>query len=470
MSLAINTPRPTASMDGSNWPPAWRTMAHGVGVGRYIDREFARLEFERLWNKVWQVAARLDEIPQPGDYTVYEIGDQSVVVVRVDADTVKAYHNFCPHRGTALAEGAGHFDRGRIVCPFHGWRWNLAGVNELVLERQEFRDGKLQPGDVALREVAVAVYAGLVFINLDRDPPSFDDYIAPARPWLDGMAIGEMHHYWWKELSIPANWKNAQEAFMEAYHVSATHPQLDKLGREIVYGESTDLDGDLNHRIVDYDAMANGHGRFYAGQSPVRGRIQKTGGAAVDPIDAMTERLMLIVDGMDAMTLKEDVEVLQTLRGKPIPEGSTLGGEFVRALYARAAEQQRPMPTLAPEFLSMWGGEIFLFPNFLILPQAGNCEMYRSRPDPDSPDRCIFEIWSTKTYPAGVPAPRATVERVVDPEDPAQLLLIPRQDLSNLARVQKGMHSQRMRQTWLSNRQETLILNMHQELDRYLQA
>lgn len=471
MSLANIARISSRTEVGDDWPPSWQTTPHGVRVGRYIDADFAQLEFRKLWNKVWQVAARLDEIPQPGDYTVYEIGDQSVLVVRVDAATVKAYHNFCPHRGTTLAEGSGTFDRGRIVCPFHGWRWNTAGGNELVLEKQEFRDGGLQAGDVALRDVAIAIYAGLAFINLDPRPSSFDDYIAPVRPWLDGMAIAEMHHYWWKELSIPANWKTAQEAFMEAYHVSATHPQLDKVGREIVYGESTDLDGDLNHRIVDYEALANGHGRFYAGQSPIRGRIQKTDGApAVDPIDAMIERLMLIVDGMDAMTLKEDVDVLQSLRGKPVPAGSTLGGEFVRALYARAAEQQRPMPAMTPELLAMWGGEIFLFPNFLILPQAGNCEMYRARPDPKDPDRCIFEIWSTKTCPAGVTPPRATRERVSDPHDPAQLLLIPRQDLSNLARVQKGMHNARMRQTWLSNRQETLILNMHRELDRYLQA
>src|SRR3546814_13479841 len=114
-------------------------MPHCSSVGRYIDPGFAKLEFEKLWSKVWQVAARLDEIPQAGDYSVYEIGDQSVVVVRVDAATVKAYHNFCPHRGTALAEGAGHFDRGRIVCPFPGWRWNLAGAHELALEQEEFR-------------------------------------------------------------------------------------------------------------------------------------------------------------------------------------------------------------------------------------------------------------------------------------------------------------------------------------------
>src|SRR3546814_2690471 len=105
MRLAINTRRPAESVGDRDWPPGWRTMPHGISVGRYIDPGFAKLEFEKLWSKVWQVAARLDEIPQAGDYSVYEIGDQSVVVVRVDAATVKAYHNFCPHRGTALAEG-----------------------------------------------------------------------------------------------------------------------------------------------------------------------------------------------------------------------------------------------------------------------------------------------------------------------------------------------------------------------------
>src|SRR3546814_8543258 len=84
-------------------------------------------------------------------------------------------------------------------------------------------------------------------------------------------------------------------------------------------------------------------------------------------------------------TLFPYTTLFRSLRGKAIPAGSTLGGEFVRALYARAAEQQRPMPEMKPELLSMWGGEIFLFPNFMILPQAGNCEMYRSRPDPESP-------------------------------------------------------------------------------------
>jgi hypothetical protein len=118
----------------------------------------------------------------------------------------------------------------------------------------------------------------------------------------------------------------------------------------------------------------------------------------------------------------------------------------------------------------MWGGEIFVFPNLMILPQAGNAMIYRVRPDGFDPDRCIFEILSTKTYPAAISPPRAVAEAITDVTDPEQVRLIPRQDFSNIPRMQKGLHQAGMRQTWLAKEQEKIILNMHQELDRYLQA
>jgi len=450
------------------WPLSRSTQPHGIGVDRYIDPAFAGLEFDKLWNCVWQVAARLDEIPHAGDYTTYDIGHKSVFVVRTEDGSVKAYRNACPHRGTALTPGGcGHFAKGRIVCPFHGWRWDLGGRNQFVLERQEFKNGQLQDSDVALHEVKCVVFAGLIFINFARDPQPFDEFIAPVRHWIEGLAIGEMHHYWWKSIPVPANWKIAQEAFFEAYHVAATHPQLEKVGREMVYSDRTDSEG-LMCRNLAYEIFANGHGRFYGGEkTPMAGHLQEPKG---DPLEAMIDRLTLIVEGMDAMVLKEDVDVLRSLRGKPIPPDSSLGREFAKALYAQAAEQQRPMPRPVPEITAMWGGEIFIFPNFMILPQGGNAEMYRSRPDPSDPNRCIFEIWSLKTYPAAVKPPRATVQQVTDLHDPEQLLLIPRQDLGNIPRIQKGLRSGGLQQTWLASHQEKIILNMHQELDRYLRA
>ena len=451
--------------DVAAWPPRWRTMPHGIAVGRYIDPAFVALEYEKLWSRVWQAAARLDEIPEAGDFTVYDIGDQSVLLVRVDAATVKAYHNFCPHRGTALGEGCGTFANGHIICPFHGWRWNLHGENQYVLERQEFRNGQLLASDVALKEVAVALFAGFVFINLAPDPEPFDEFIAPVRSLIEDLAIGDMHHYWWKAIHAAGNWKVAQEAFFESYHVPTTHPQLEKAGAAFIFGDQSQPDIEFSHHHHQYETFAHGHGRFFGGKkTPMAGHVTQQG----DPVELMAARLDLLVEGLDAMVLKEDVDLVRSLKGKPVPEGSSLGGEYMKLLYAIAAAQGRPMPKPAPEILDMWGGEIYVFPNLMILPQAGNAMIYRVRPDGNDPDRCIFEILSTRTLPAAVKPPRATLETVTDPDDPAQVRLIPRQDLGNIPRMQKGLHSRSCRQTWLAKHYEKLILNMHQELDTYL--
>jgi phenylpropionate dioxygenase-like ring-hydroxylating dioxygenase large terminal subunit len=459
----------SATSGGTGWPPSWNTMPHGISTGRYTDPGFARLEYDKLWSRVWQAAARLDEIPDISDYTTYDIGFQSVLIVRVDANTVKAYRNVCPHRGTSLSPGGcGHFKNDKIICPFHGWRWDTSGRNEFVLERQEFRGGKLTEADVALREIKSVVFAGFIFINFAADPEPFDDFIAPVRQMLEDLAISEMHNYWWKAIPVAANWKVAQEAFFEGYHVPATHPQLETAAAEVIYNGRPASEIEFTHVHVFYDAYPHGHGRFYGKKSPMKGQTQARGDTDA-LIEGMAARLNLLAEGMDAQVLPEDVAVVRSLKGKPIPEGSNLGAEYVKALYARAAEQRRPMPKPTPENIGMWGGELFIFPNFMILPQAGNAMMYRSRPDGLDPDRCIFEIFSTKSYPAEVTPPRAVVQKVTDLEDPEQVLLIPRQDLGNIPRMQKGLHAG-IRQTWLAAEQEKMILNMHQEMDRYLQA
>ena len=456
---------------GSDWPPGWHTLDHGIRVGRYIDPDFLQLEYERLWTRVWQVAARVDEIPGINDFTTYDIGDQSVFLVRVDQDTIKAYHNVCPHRGTALTEGSGTFDHGNIICPFHGWRWDTGGNNRYVLSREEFHDGKLCNSDVALKSLNCAVFAGFVFINFDPDCIPFDDFIAPIRSLLEDLNVAEMRHYWWKSIPIPANWKVAQEAFFETYHVPATHPQLETSAADFIYGEEIEEEFTAySHQNVDYETFPNGHGRFFAGaNTPMQGKV-KAQQQQQDPVDAMADRLQLLVDGMDAQVLQADVDLLRTLRGKPIPEDSSLGAEYIRVLYEDAAAKQRPMPKPTPEILGMWGGEIFIFPNVMILPQAGNAMIYRVRPDARDPDRCTFEIFSTRSLPADAERERATLTPVTDVSDPAQVYQIPRQDLGNLKRIQKGLHSRSIRQIWLASHHEKIIMGMHRELDRYLKT
>jgi len=128
------------------------------------------------------------------------------------------------------------------------------------------------------------------------------------------------------------------------------------------------------------------------------------------------------------------------------------------------------MPKPTPETLGMWGGEVAIFPNVMILPQAGNAMIYRVRPHATDPDRCTFEIYSTRTLPAAAERERAEVIPVTDLADPDQVYQIPRQDLGNLKRIQKGLHSRAIRQVWLASHHEKLILAMHRELDRYLKA
>ncbi len=455
-----------ASLD---WPESWKTLDHGIRVGRYIDPAFLQKEYDQLWSKVWQVATRIDAVPEVNDYYTYEIGNRSVFIVRTDADTVKAYHNVCPHRATALTEGSGTFPNGNIICPFHGWRWDTEGENKYVLAREEFHGGKLCNSDVALKSLPCVVYAGFVFINFDKNCIPFEEFIAPIKPLLDNLNLKEMRHYWWKSIPIASNWKVAQEAFFETYHVPATHPQLEENAAEFIFSETQDGEFEAyNHHNVEYEVFDKGHGRFYAGaNTPMRGKVNATK-VQTDPVEAMAARLQLLVDGMDAQVLQDDVDLLRTLKGKPIPEGSSLGAEYIRVLYEDAAAKNRPMPMPTPEILGMWGGEVFIFPNVMILPQAGNAMIYRVRPDKTDPNQCTFEIFSTRSLPAAVKPERAEVEYVTNPEDPSQVYQIPRQDLGNLQRMQKGLNTGAIRQVWLASHHEKIILGMHQELDRYL--
>lgn len=455
------------NIDTTAWPESWRTLAHGVRTGRYTDPEFAKLEYEKLWGEVWQSAARLDEIPEPGDYTTYDIGRLSATVVRVDENTIKAYHNACPHRGTALSEGCGHFEGERIMCPFHGWKWDLSGKNFFIMEPQEFKNGQLCSDDVPLKEVHCEVYAGFVFISFAETPQPFDEYIAPVKQYLDGLAVGDMRHYWWRRIEGDCNWKVAQEAFFETYHVPCTHPQLDPVGKTVIYDDVHVPGKPLQHEHVLTEAMEQGHGRFYAGEKPMTTSDENAG---EERLEYMIEHMQHLVEEMDAMVLQRDVDIAKTLRGKPVPEGSNYGAEFIKAVYAQAAAEQRPMPAPTPENAGMWGGEVFIFPNLLILPNLGNVMIYRIRPNGDDPNKCIFEIFSTTTYGPDVEVRRAEPMIVTDATDPEQLLLIPRQDFSNVDRIQKGLHSKGLKQVWLAKNHEAMILNMHQWLDKYLGA
>src|SRR5262249_44242739 len=109
-----------------------------IPTQRYYDAEFYKLETERLWPHVWQMACRLEQVPNVGDWIEYKTLDKSVIIVRTK-DGVKAYHNACRHRGVQLAQGGhGNCETQGFVCPFHGWRWNIEGKCTFVYGKHLF--------------------------------------------------------------------------------------------------------------------------------------------------------------------------------------------------------------------------------------------------------------------------------------------------------------------------------------------
>src|SRR3954454_6198108 len=415
---------------------------------RYFDREFYELEKQYLWPRVWQMACRLEEIPRPGDWVEYEICGESIVVVRQRDDSVKAFYNVCPHRATQLCTGVGRAPGGQITCPFHGWRWDIDGTNAFVYGADGFDPECLRPDDLRLPDVKVDTWGGCAWVNMDPGARPLRDALAPAAAMLDAVAVENMRVWWWKEVILDANWKVAQEVFHEGYHVMQTHPQL-TMGAGLAYPPNG----------ACYTVFENGHARF-------QGNPELEVGLGLATADDFIERLRVLWEGQDAMVLEQDLRVFESIR-ETVPPDADFAQAAIGALYEHAAAEGIPMPPPG-EHLSLWGGEIFLFPNYFMLPMFGNSLAYRSRPYEDDPECCRFEIWSLTTYPERHDAEPVRLRGRYAKDDVEQWGLIPRQDMSNIERIQRGLHSRGFRESRLATEWERAVSNMHEELDRYL--
>ena len=198
---------------------------HVIPKERYVSQEFFDLEMERLWPRVWQMACREEEVPEVGDFLEYTIGDESILVTRSRPDTIHAFYNTCPHRGTRLAAGVGNFATGEIRCRYHAWRFELDGSNKEVVDRFDF-PSTMTDADVCLNHVRVGRWGGFVFINMDPDCESLESFLGPLPGLLEPYRFEKMRFRSYRSVILPANWKSVLDAFNESYHVQGTHPQL----------------------------------------------------------------------------------------------------------------------------------------------------------------------------------------------------------------------------------------------------
>jgi phenylpropionate dioxygenase-like ring-hydroxylating dioxygenase large terminal subunit len=180
-------------------------------------------EWQRMWPRVWLLAWVSSDIPESGDYFTYTLGHESFIVVRQEDQSVKAFHNVCPHRGNKVALN----DRGsvaRFACAFHGWRFCLDGRLDHISDESTFSTSLVshRPG---LVEVHTEVHCGLIFINMDGKAGPLTDYLGLPAGYLENYQIDKMHVVQHVQSEWAANWKTGQDAFVETYHLPFVHPQ-----------------------------------------------------------------------------------------------------------------------------------------------------------------------------------------------------------------------------------------------------
>jgi phenylpropionate dioxygenase-like ring-hydroxylating dioxygenase large terminal subunit len=419
------------------------TNPRRIPAKRYYDRAFYELECERLWPRVWQMACRLEEIPQVGDWVEYKILDKSVILMRTRSG-VKAFHNACRHRGVKLLDGHGSCEANGFSCPFHGWRWNIDGENTFVFGRHLFEEEDLDPADLRLRPCRVEFWAGCAFINFDDNAPPLLEAVAPVAQRLDPRKVDKLRVEWWVSTVLPANWKVAMEAFMEGLHVMRTHPQLQE-----AYLPLPGYD--------QYTMPAEAHPGPPASLTAAR------------TVDMLIEHRAILSEGMGGMVHADDLAVMDDLKRRvTLPdEPRAAAAEWMRLLNDELLRRNRERGVDYPDLNAL--GPVspvqFIFPHFFLLPGFANMSSYRIRPL--GPESCLFELWSLVLYPEGEVRPRPTAPTPMPHDDP-RFPAVPIQDYSNIPRQQEGLHAAGFEFMRLSSKVEGLISNYHRVIDGFI--
>ncbi|MBF6557335.1 MAG: aromatic ring-hydroxylating dioxygenase subunit alpha [Acidimicrobiales bacterium] len=415
---------------------------------RYTSAEFAALEFERLWSRVWQVACREEEIAEVGEFCEYLLGDQSILVVRSGPDTVRAFHNTCLHRGTRLADGAGRFHDSCIRCRYHAWRYDLDGKLVEVVDRDEFEP---MPPDTGLKPVQVDRWGGFVWVSLDPGAPPLVEYLDPLPALLAPYQLHRLRMRTYLSTVLPANWKVAVDAFNEGYHVQGTHPQI------LPWTDDVSLDYEPLGIHSHYGRLPNA--RRELRPSP---RLGLSEGEYDEG-----EILESFIRGLGGLFYKDERALVEEIRATP-QDGATMLSRYQKGRRALLAARGVAVEDFADDQLTS-ANDVYFFPNMVGPIYPGIAIVFRVRPNGIDPDSCIKDTWFLE-WPQEGDVPKRAQRRFFSDWTERDWGEITNQDYANMEHVQMGMKSRGGAGLRLNRRQEVNIMHMHRVIDRYLTA
>lgn len=414
-----------------------------ISIDRYISAEYAEREYENLWPRTWQLACREEHIPEEGDYYVYDLGPKSFIVTRLAGGAIKAYYNACLHRGTKLRPSATEGYASEFKCPFHGWTWNLDGSLQSATCDWDFPH--VEAAEFSLPEVRVESLGGCVFINMDQDAPALADYLGEEfLSHLDAWGLENRYVYCHVAKVIPANWKLTMEAFMEAYHVIETHPQVAVSNADA--NSQYDIYGEHVNRFISSLGVLSPH---------LKGQYTEQ-----DIVDQFTVGDASVLGDVDR-TLKQGETARQRM------------ADTLRQMFEQGTNSDLSGVSDA-ELLDCFSYTVF--PNTFLFAGISLPMIYRFRPVRGDHRKCLYEVFFLRPLPVDGSRPEpAEIELLDEGQSFTEAEgmdegfgVILDQDTENLLLQQEGLEATAKPGITLGNYQEIRVRHFQQAIDRYL--
>jgi glycine betaine catabolism A len=217
----------------------------------YVSEEAFRFDTEVMLKSVWLYACTVAHVKNPGDYFVFELANNSIIIVRGRDNEVRAFWNSCRHRGSKIClDQKGRAPR--LMCPYHQWTYGLDG--KLLAARSMAED--FDKADHGLNPVALENVGGLIFICMADNPPPITQVKADISEQISIYNLENLKVAVQDDYIEDANWKLVMENNRECYHCDAGHPELVSVLGTYGFGKGLPEDGEAD--IVDdssYDAL-----------------------------------------------------------------------------------------------------------------------------------------------------------------------------------------------------------------------